>query len=544
MLLLAWSSGAVLLPGHGRWRPSSSSCSSRRVGPRHATGGLAWRSGLAGFLLLTRQHGAASRGTALVPHAAQPARRAQSSVGPARLRGLGSWAWPLLVAALALAAAWLAQRYRHAHAVQRRQLLWVAAGAAAMTVTVGLLFVARYLGTTSDPDGEILMLVAALGSILFPMTLFRFVTVTASAGRRAMDDLTFLFTDLQDSTLMYERVGDATAYDLVRVHFKVLEIGDARSRRRHRQDHRRRHHGPLPRPRRRRSARPSRCASASSAWRRRARRELVLRIGLHRGPAIAVSVRDRIDYFGQTVNAAARIQAAAAPGEIVLSDDVYRGVGVAELLVGYDLIAERRKLRGVSTEMLLHRVASAPRGLDEADLSMAPSAADLAGSEVPREPVTTEAVAADAVEATRRPARRDGARSGRSPADRDLERRSTALEAPASEPLEAVIGGVLVDLCAGRDVERRVDEAVDRLARVQDRLADMDELGGLLADDVDAQQAAVVAAEDELDEAVRGAGDEAPRVAGEARTGRWRRSMPASLAASSVRPTMATSGME
>ncbi len=73
---------------------------------------------------------------------------------------------------------------------------------------------------------------------------------------------------------------------------------------------------------------------------------------------------------------------------------------MADLLLGYDLIAERRKLRGVSTEMLLHRVASAPRGLDEADLSMAPSAADLAGSEVPREPVTTEAVAADAVKAT------------------------------------------------------------------------------------------------------------------------------------------------
>ena len=66
------------------------------------------------------------------------------------------------------------------------------------------------------------MLVAAVGSVLFPLTVFRFVTVTASQGV-AMDDLTFLFTDLQDSTLMYERVGDATAYDLVRVHFKVLE---------------------------------------------------------------------------------------------------------------------------------------------------------------------------------------------------------------------------------------------------------------------------------------------------------------------------------
>jgi class 3 adenylate cyclase len=84
--------------------------------------------------------------------------------------------------------------------------------------------------------------------------------------------------------------------------------------------------------------------------------DLVLRIGLHRGPAIAVVSRDRVDYFGQTVNAAARLQAVAAPGEIVLSDDVYRGVGVAEVLLGAEVIAERRKLRGVSSEMLLHRV--------------------------------------------------------------------------------------------------------------------------------------------------------------------------------------------
>ena len=156
-----------------------------------------------------------------------------------------------------------------------------------------------------------------------------------------MDDLTFLFTDLQDSTLMYERVGDATAYDLVRVHFRVLEgatreqggvivktIGDAIMAR---------------------FLEPTQAVHTALHMQERidalakdGGADLVLRIGLHRGPAIAVVVRDRVDYFGQTVNAASRIQAAAAPGEIVLSDDVYRGVGVAELLLGYDLVAERR----------------------------------------------------------------------------------------------------------------------------------------------------------------------------------------------------------
>jgi class 3 adenylate cyclase len=353
MLVLAWSSGAVLLPGSVVAAVIALLLfPSGRPEARHWR--LAMLMGLGGFLLLTVSTALRPEGLLWYPTLPNPL-GVPSSMGTLVLVGsaLGVVA---LVASLALAAAWLAQRYRHAHAVQRRQLVWVALAAAAMTVTVGSLFMARYVGATSDPDGELLMLVAALGSVLFPLTLFRFVTVTASQGVE-LDDLTFLFTDLQDSTLMYERVGDATAYDLVRLHFRVLEtvtrdhggvivktIGDAIMAR---------------------FLDPAQAVRTAIAMRQRiddlAHRgsaELVLRIGLHRGPAIAVAARDRIDYFGQTVNAASRIQAAAAPGEIVLSDDVYRGLDVAELLVGYDVVVERRKLRGVSSEMLLHRVAA------------------------------------------------------------------------------------------------------------------------------------------------------------------------------------------
>ena len=380
-LVLAWGSGALLLPGTvvaailvlllfpsgrpeaRRWR-------------------LALALGLVGFLLLSLSTAMRPEGLLWYPTLPNPL-SLPSDIGPLVFIGsaLGVTA---LVAGLALAAAWLAQRYRHAHAVQRRQLAWVAMGATAMTVTVGLLFVARYLGTTSDPDGEKLMLVAAVGSVLFPLTVFRFVTVTASQGV-AMDDLTFLFTDLQDSTLMYERVGDATAYDLVRVHFKVLEtatreqggvivktIGDAIMARF-------RDPAAAVRTAIEMRERIEQLAARGSA-------QLVLRIGLHRGPAIAVSVRDRVDYFGQTVNAASRIQAAASPGEIVLSDDVFRGLGVADLLLGYDLVAERRKLRGVSTEMLLHRVGAGSRDLDAPGLATTPPSANPAGEETSREP--------------------------------------------------------------------------------------------------------------------------------------------------------------
>jgi class 3 adenylate cyclase len=245
-----------------------------------------------------------------------------------------------------------------------------------MTIGVGLLFVARYLGTTSDADGEVLMFIAALGTVAFALTLFRFVTVTASQGIE-MDDVTFLFTDIQDSSLMYERVGDATAFDLVQLHFRALErvtrahggvivktIGDAIMARFHD---------------------PSQAVQTALEMRGRIEAlaeqgtaELVLRIGLHRGPAIAVVSGDHVDYFGQTVNTAARIQAAAVPGEILVSDDVYRGVGVGEALLGHDLVTERRRLRGVSTELLLHRVP-AGRGWSAAVGMAAAASAEIPG---------------------------------------------------------------------------------------------------------------------------------------------------------------------
>ena len=47
-------------------------------------------------------------------------------------------------------------------------------------------------------------------------------------------------------------------------------------------------------------------------------RALILKIGLHKGAAIAVTLNDRLDYFGQTVNIAARVQNLADADEILL----------------------------------------------------------------------------------------------------------------------------------------------------------------------------------------------------------------------------------
>ena len=133
-----------------------------------------------------------------------------------------------------------------------------------------------------------------------------------------------LFTDLRGSTAMYEGSGDAPAYGRVRGHFDFLKervaesggavvktIGDAVM-------------AAFPEP-----AGAVTAALAMQAgigrWcgERGIAPPLVLRIGLHAGPAVAVNANERLDYFGRTVNVAARIQRQAAGGDVALAASVW-----------------------------------------------------------------------------------------------------------------------------------------------------------------------------------------------------------------------------
>ena len=62
-----------------------------------------------------------------------------------------------------------------------------------------------------------------------------------------------------------------------------------------------------------------------------------LKVGLHAGACLAVTLNDRLDYFGQTVNIAARVQALAGADEIVVTDDVLSLPGAAELVAGLEV---------------------------------------------------------------------------------------------------------------------------------------------------------------------------------------------------------------
>ena len=108
-----------------------------------------------------------------------------------------------------------------------------------------------------------------------------------------------------------------------------------------------------------RCARPSKCETVISHFNAVASRQMItLKMGAHAGTCLAVTLNGQLDYFGQTVNIAARIQGMAAPDEVCISDEIYLVPGAAELLAGYDVNAQSMRVKGVDREIVVHRIAS------------------------------------------------------------------------------------------------------------------------------------------------------------------------------------------
>ena len=60
--------------------------------------------------------------------------------------------------------------------------------------------------------------------------------------------------------------------------------------------------------------------------------DLVVKIGIHEGPCLAVMLNERQDYFGQTVNIAARVQSLSTSQEIHITGPVIEAPAVAAIL--------------------------------------------------------------------------------------------------------------------------------------------------------------------------------------------------------------------
>ncbi|MBR0798053.1 adenylate/guanylate cyclase domain-containing protein [Bradyrhizobium jicamae] len=185
--------------------------------------------------------------------------------------------------------------------------------------------------------------------------LFRSERVDEKEGL-GIRQVTLLFTDLKGSTAMYERLGDLNAYAQVREHFALLgatvqehagaivkTIGDAVMAV---------------------FSRPSDAVAAALDILGQIERYnaehtgpgFILKIGAHCGPSIAVTLNENLDYFGQTVNVAARVQSLAGAGEICLSEALYSAPGVGPLLAGHKVVGFDAPLRGVDGHACVYRV--------------------------------------------------------------------------------------------------------------------------------------------------------------------------------------------
>jgi len=176
--------------------------------------------------------------------------------------------------------------------------------------------------------------------------------------RLKITSLTFLFTDLKGSTALYERVGDLVAYDLVRQHFRALHeivaaetgavvktIGDAVMAT---------------------FQSPDRALAAALRMREemtrinaeRQNEDLLLKIGIHEGPCLAVNLNNSQDYFGQTVNMAARVQGLASSRAIFVTKSVVDDPKAAKILQNSGLrpAEQRAALRGIADETTVYEI--------------------------------------------------------------------------------------------------------------------------------------------------------------------------------------------
>ena len=86
--------------------------------------------------------------------------------------------------------------------------------------------------------------------------------------------------------------------------------------------------------------------------------DLLIKIGIHEGPCLAVTLNDRLDYFGQTVNIAARVQSLADSQAILVTKPVMDNPQVAKMLEVSKLAPAARDatLRGVADKVTIYQI--------------------------------------------------------------------------------------------------------------------------------------------------------------------------------------------
>ena len=173
----------------------------------------------------------------------------------------------------------------------------------------------------------------------------------------AIDSIAILFTDLQGSTALYREIGDGPAYQRVREHFEFLiEIVRA-------------HDGALVKtigdavmavfvsPHQALRAALSVQEKISGFNHAHEETAVSINMGLHCGRCIVVNLNDRLDYFGSTVNLAARLQGQSREGDIVLSEEIANDPLVSPMLERLSWVRETMPLKGIAKPVSFRRIA-------------------------------------------------------------------------------------------------------------------------------------------------------------------------------------------
>jgi class 3 adenylate cyclase/ribosomal protein S27AE len=217
------------------------------------------------------------------------------------------------------------------------------------------------LTLTNETDDEVAVLVertswsadAVLGTVVTSMPEFATLFATeapASGVELRVGHIALLFSDLTGSTALYERVGDAKAFAIVEDHFRLMggviekhgggvikTMGDAVM-----------------------ASFPTLLQAVEAGIEmvdahdaKLGELGLGVKIGVHAGPCLAVRANDRLDYFGTTVNVAARLQAQAGPSQVVLTEHAAEEPAIATRLGGLARTRFEARLKGIKEEQRL-----------------------------------------------------------------------------------------------------------------------------------------------------------------------------------------------
>lgn len=183
--------------------------------------------------------------------------------------------------------------------------------------------------------------------------------VLAPGRQIAVESATLFFSDLSNSTALYETIGDAPAYSRVGSHFEFLmrnitegggavvkTMGDAVMAV---------------------FQRPEDAVATAIRVQQHFRYfaetlsdkgDIKLKIGLHCGPVLAVNSNEQLDYFGRTVNIAARAVGISNGGDVILTGEVWESGEVRSLIEAQNLRSQRFQttLRGFEASRELVRL--------------------------------------------------------------------------------------------------------------------------------------------------------------------------------------------